>query len=235
MATRPQLVGNRLALAGAVLFLLEWVAIVFIADVPTDRLGDDASAIAAAYEGEATTMALAAGWFSFVLLGRVLFAAAVRRAFHDSGYRSTLLDFALGAMIVSVAIEIAALSLPAAAAWIAERGSDQSAIVALDTAGSITFLMVFAPVGVSILATSAAMLGARLFPGWVGWLGVVGGALFTVGGLLGPAALGDTGDFHDLGQVPLGVGGFVFWTWMLATSVILWRRRPRTPATPPAA
>ena len=235
MATRPQLVGNRLALAGTVLYFLEWVAIVFIADVPTDRLGDDPSAIAAAYEGEATTMALAAGWFSFVLLGRVLFAAAVRRAFHESGRRSRLLDFALGAMIVSVAIEIVALSFPAAAAWIAERGADRSAIVALDTAGSITFLMVFAPIGASVLATAAAMLVERLFPAWVGWLGVVGGALFVLGGLLGPAALGDTGDFHDLGQVPLGIGGFVFWTWMLATSVILWRRRPRTTTIRPAS
>lgn len=235
MATRPRLVGNRLALAGAVLYLLEWVAIAFIAELPTDRLGDDAGAIAAAYEGEATAMALAAGWFSFVLLGRVLFVAAVRRAFHDSGRRSALLDFALGAMIVSVAIEIVSLGFPAAAAWIADNGSDQSAIVALDSAGSIIFLLVFAPIGVSVASTAAAMLGARLFPAWVGWLGVVAGVLLIAGGILAAAALGDAGDFHDLGEQPSAFGALVFWTWMLATSVILWRSTPRPVADASAA
>lgn len=235
MATRPRLVGNRLALAGAVLYLLEWVAIVFIAELPTDRLGDDAGTIAAAYEGEATTTALAAGWFSFVLLGRVLFVAAVRRAFHDSGRRSTLLDFALGAMIVSVAIEVVSLGFPAAAAWIADKGSDPSAIVALDAAGSVTFLLVFAPIGVSVASAAAAMLGARLFPVWVGWLGVVAGVLVIAGGIIGAAALGDDGGFHDLGEQPTNVGALVFWIWMLATAVILWRRTPRATASAESA
>jgi hypothetical protein len=117
------LIGNRLALAGAILYLLEWAAIAFLAELPTDRLGENAGAITEAYSGEARTTALAAGWFSAVLLGRILFVAAVRKAFRDSGRESALLDFALGAMAVSVAIEIVSFSLAPAAAWLAENNA----------------------------------------------------------------------------------------------------------------
>ena len=231
MEARAELVGNRLALAGAVLFLLEWAAIVFLAELPTDRLGDGGAEIAAAYEGEAAGTALAAGWFSFVLLGRVLFVAAVRRSFHDSGRRSTLLDFALGAMIVSVAVEILALSLPAAAGWIADNGGDQSAIVALDAAGSIAFLMVFAPIGVAVGSIALAMLATRLFRAWVGWLGFVAGVLLIVGGVLAARALGDDGDFKELGGTPSAIGAVGFWVWMLVSGVLLWRSAPRRAAS----
>jgi hypothetical protein len=230
LASRP-LIGNRLALAGAVLYLLEWVAIAFIAELPTDRLGEDAASIAEAYSGEARSAALAAGWFSAVLLGRILFVVAVRKAFRDSGRESALLDFAVGAMTVSVAIEIVSLSFAPAAAWLAENDADPATIVALDAAGSISFLMVFAPIGVSVLASSAAIVRSGLFARWVGWLGVAAGALMIAGGILGAAALGDDGGFKDWGEQPSAFGALAFWIWMLATSVILWRRAPRRTAS----
>lgn len=198
----------------------------FIAELPTDRLGEDAVAIAEAYSGEARSTALAAGWFSVVLLGRILFVVAVRKAFRDSGRESALLDFAVGAMAVSVAIEIVSLSLAPAAAWLAENDAEPATIVALDAAASISFLMVFAPIGVSVLATSAAIVGSQLLARWVGWLGVVAGALLIAGGILAAAALGDDGGFKDWGEQPRVIGALTFWIWMLATGVILWRRRP---------
>lgn len=226
MGSTP-LIGNRLALAGAVLYLLEWIAIVFIASVPTDKLGDDAASIVDAYSGEARSTALAAGWFSVVLLGRVLFVVAVRKAFRDSGRDSALLDFAVGAMTVSVAIEIVSFSLAPAAAWLAENDADPASIVALDTASSIAFLMVFGPIGVSVLAASAVIVKSRLFGRWVGWLGVVAGVLGIAGGILAAAALGDDGSFKDWGQQPSAIGALGLWIWMVAVSVILWRRTPR--------
>jgi Domain of unknown function (DUF4386) len=227
IASRPHLVGNRLALAGAILYLLEWTAIAVLAELPTDRLGDDTAAIAAAYAGESRNQALAAGWFSIVLLGRVLFAVAVRRAFRDSGRTSTLLDFAVGAMIVSVAIEVASLSLAAAGAWIADNDGSAEAIVALDAAGSIMFLMVFAPIGASVLGTSLAMMGSGLFRRWLVWLGVAAGTLLVAGGFVAAAALGDDGGFKEWGQQPSAIGALLFWIWMIATSIVLWRARPR--------
>jgi hypothetical protein len=71
------------------------------------------------------------------------------------------------------------------------------------------------------------MLESRLFRGWLGWLGVAGGLLLVVGGFLGAAALGDDGDFKDLGEQPSAFGGLLFWVWLLATSIVLWRSRPK--------
>src|SRR4051812_3045914 len=82
---RASLVGNRLVLAGSVLYLLEWVAIVTASvSVP---LGATASAadLAKSYAGNAEALGWAAGWFSVVLLGRILIMTGLRTALAASG------------------------------------------------------------------------------------------------------------------------------------------------------
>lgn len=224
---RAQLVGNRLALVGTALYFLEWVAIAYLPSVPTDRLGDDTAAIVSAYTGHAGATAFAAGWFSFVLLGRVVFVIALRSAFRRSGVDSPLLDIAVAAMTVSVALEVGSFSLSAAAGWLADANADASAVVALDTAASIGFVMVFAPLAVSVLAASAVMVTSGLFARWLAWLGIAAGVIGIVGGILHAAALGATGTFHELGTAPNGIGVAGFWIWVIAASVVLWRRTPR--------
>jgi len=61
---RGQLVGNRLALLGTVLYFMEWVVIPFAPSLPTDRLGHDPAATVAAYADHPGTTALLAGWLS---------------------------------------------------------------------------------------------------------------------------------------------------------------------------
>ncbi len=226
VVTAPRLVGTRLAAAGAALYFLEWVAIAFLAAVPTDRLGEDPAAIVADYRGHAAVIAFAAGWFSFVLLGRVLFAAALRHAFRDSGRQSALLDFAVAAMAISVVLEVAAFASTAAAGWLADAGADAAVVAGFDTAGSVGFLMIFAPVGASVLAFSIVMLSAGLFPRWIGWLGIVAGTMGILGGVIEPSATGAEGAFHDFGTIPTGIGAGGFWIWLIATSVVLWRAAP---------
>ena len=103
-----RLVGNRLALVGTVLYFLEWVAIAFLPEVADGSLfGAEPEVVVAAYRGHSGVIAFAAGWFGVVLLGRVLFAVALRKSFRDSSRDSLLVDFAVGAMIVSVTLEIA--------------------------------------------------------------------------------------------------------------------------------
>lgn len=222
-----RLLGTRLALVGAVMYLLEWVVIPFFASVPTDRLGDDAQAIVAAYAGEARITAFAVGWFAFVLLGRVLYAVALRDALRASGRSSSLASFAVGAMAVSVAVELASLGTVATAARLAENGADAAAIVALDGAAHIATALVFAPIGVSVLAASLAMLTSRLFRVWLAALGIASGGLLIVGGVLHPLAVGETGAWRDAGGLPVALGVPTFWLWMIVTSIILWRARPR--------
>jgi hypothetical protein len=97
MEPSNRLVGNRLALAGSLLYFLEWFAIVFLPDVAdVTHFGSEPEVMVAAYRDHAGAVAFAAGWFAFVLLGRILFAVALRKAFQDSGQSSVLIDFAVG-------------------------------------------------------------------------------------------------------------------------------------------
>ena len=84
---------------------------------------------------------------SLALLGRVLFVAALRSTFRDEPRAQTLLDVAVAAMAVSVAVEIVQLGLVASAGWLGEAGSSPEAIVALDAAGTVLFGLVLVPIG----------------------------------------------------------------------------------------
>jgi len=223
---RDQLVGNRLALLGTLLYFAEWIAIPFIPSVPTDKLGVDPAAIVAEYT-HPQRMAFAAGWLSFVLLGRILFAIGLRDAFRDTRRELPLATFAVAAMAMSVAIEVIDYALVTSGAWLAHAHGAASAIVALDTAGTILFDMIWAPIGVCMVAGSLAMHLSRLFPRWLTWLGLVAGALVICGGIVAASAQGATGSFHTVGGILNGPPTFGFWIWMIGTSVVLFRATPR--------
>lgn len=228
---RDQLVGNRLALLGTLLYFMEWAVIPFAPSLPTDRLGDDPGTILAAYAEHPGTTALLAGWLSFVLLGRIAFCVGLRNAFRTSPRELALADWAFGAMVVSVAIEVVCYGLVAAGGWLADAGSGAGTIVALDAAGTVLFYLIFAPIGLSMLAGSLAMSISGLFPRWIVWLGIVSGPLVVAGGIVGASAAGSTGAFHDIGAALNGLPVAGFWVWIIATSVLLFRHAPRRAAT----
>lgn len=228
-AARRHLVGNRLALAGTVLYFLEWVVIPFLpATLPTDRLGHSPAATVADYAHHPGRVALVAGWFSVVLVGRVVFVAGLRSAFVGDERGRALADVALAAMALSVTIEVLAYGLVAAAAWLERSHASGSSVVALDAASSVTDELIFGPVGLSVIAASVAMLLSRLFPWWLTWLGLLGGLVLTVAGIIASSAQGATGTWHSIGSALSGPPVFAVWIWMIATSVILWRAAPRT-------
>jgi len=186
---RGRLVGNRVALVGAAMYFLEWVAILSIPSVPTEKLGHDPNAIVAAYS-HPKAIGVAAGWFSVVLFGRVIFTIGLRDAFRGLRRERLFANIAVAAMGLSVAIEVISFGITAAAAWVAEAGGNQGAVVALDAASEVVFQLVVGPIGVSVLAGSIAMILSRLFPRWLGWVGALGGALLLVGGIIGVGGLG---------------------------------------------
>jgi hypothetical protein len=222
---RGRLIGNRVALIGAVMYFLEWVAIVSIPSVPTDKLGRDPNAIVAVY-GHPKAIGLAAGWFSVMLFGRVIFTLGLRDAFRGLRRERLLANIAVAAMGLSVAIEVISFGITSAAAWVAATDGSQSAVVALDAASEVVFELVFGPIGVSVLAGAIAMILSRLFPRWLGWVGVFGGSVLILGGLLGAGGLGARGTFHNLAGA-LGAGAPFVWIWMIATSVVLFRATPK--------
>jgi len=223
MTPRIRLVAPQLALVGALLYLSEWLVIPFVPDLPTDDVGEDVSEIAGAYASHGTELAFLAGWVSVALLGRILFVAALRPSLRGSPVASVLADVAMAAMVLSVAIEILQLGLVSTAAWLAETSVDPAAIAAFDAAGTVLFGLVLVPLGASVLASGAAMLLTG-FPRWLGWLGVVAGALVVVGGVVGTTGAGDTDTVHDLADPLTGPPVALFWIWMLATAILLFRQ-----------
>jgi hypothetical protein len=218
-----RLIGNRWTLVGAIVYLLEWVAIAGFrpGNTPTTFLKPDA--VVAMYTSHAGAVAAAASWYSLVLLGRILFTVGIRDSLKRSGANTLLADFAVAAMAVSVILEIASYALVGAAGQIAHNGGEPAAVVGLDAAGSWINAMIFAPGGVSILAAAVAQLRSGLFPAWLTWLGMASGLVGTVlGVVIGPALAAGPGPFQTVQILAFYTLGF--WVWMLATGILLFRR-----------
>jgi hypothetical protein len=215
--SRTALVGNRLVLAGAVLYLLEWVAI--IAGNIGVPLGAAASAthVMAGYSGHANTFGWAAGWFSVVLLGRVVLMIGLRSALADSGRPQRLMDIAVAAMAVSVTLEVVTYALVAGTSWAAGQPGAQAATRVLDAASFEMNVMIYGPLGVSLLCAGAAMLRSTLFGRVLPALALVAGFLSTLIGLAlaSPSLVGAEG--------ALSSAALLMWIWMLWTGVVLWR------------
>ncbi|MDX6543898.1 MAG: hypothetical protein QOK32_1501 [Gaiellaceae bacterium] len=229
-SSRARLVGNRIALVGAALYFCEWIAILAIPSVPTDKLGRDPHAVLAAYD-HPKAIGVAAGWFSVVLFGRVIFTLGLRDAFRGLRREGLFANIAVASMALSVAIEVISFGITAAAAWVAAWGGSQDAVVSLDAASEILFELVFGPIGVSVVAGAIAMLLSRLFARWLCWVGLVGGSLLVVGGILGVGGLGATGTFHDVAGAFTSIPVPIVWVWMIATSIVLYRAAPSREVT----
>jgi len=218
-----RLIGNRWTLVGAIVYLLEWVAIAgfHAGNTPTTFLKPEA--VVAMYTSHAGGVAAAASWYSLVLLGRILFTVGIRDSLKRSGADTLLADFAVAAMAVSVILEIASYALAGAAGQLAHNGGEPAAVIGVDAAGSWLNIMIFAPLGVSILAAAVAQLRSRLFPAWLSWLGVTSGlAGVVLGVVVGPALAAGPGPFQTVQMLSIVTLGF--WIWMLATGILIFRR-----------
>jgi hypothetical protein len=216
VGARAPLVGNRLVLAGAVLYLLEWVAIgAGQVSAPVGG-GASASALHDAYSGHAGSLGWAAGWFSVVLLGRILLMVGLRAALTASGRPHPLMDLAVAAMTVSVTLEIATYAMVAGGAWV----GPSSALRTLDGAAFVLDDMIWGPAGVSLLCAGAAMWFSGLFNKLLSGLALVAGVLITVAGLVA------TGPSQNQILQTLTAAALLMWIWMLWTGVVVWRATP---------
>jgi hypothetical protein len=220
--TKDDLVGNRWVLIGAIVYLLEWVGIIWAGVVGVDATvtrGTSAADLQATYDGHADAVASMAGWFAVVLLGRVLIFIGLRHAFAESGYRHPLLDLAVVAAAASVVLEIASYGLAAAAADRAEAG-EQAEAALLDHAGSGLNLMIAGGLGVAVAATSWCMRQSRLFSTPLAVVGLLAGVVIVAAQLTVAPSLESV--FDVLFALVL-----LFWVWMIWAGVVCWRRTPR--------
>lgn len=228
---RTPLHGNRWALAGTVLYFLEWVAIIAAGGMPTFLATDDpVSKVVHAYAGYENWYGWAAGWFSVVLLGRIVFAVAVRRSLvRDPDTRDDvpmLADIGVLAMTIGVVIEVSSYAIVAAAASLADHGASDSTLRTLDVVGRDLNMLLWGTTGVSVLCFAAAMWRDGRFPKVLNAIGVLVGAVLMASGLLFQAPR-----FFAVSQTVEALGA-LFWVWMIWAAVLLWRR---TPARRPAA
>ena len=218
-----RIVGNRLALAGTVLYFLEWVGIALAPSLPTTHYGANPAATLAAYADRAGATAFLAGWLALVLPGRILFTVGLRASLREIPRSLPFALWSVGAMTASVALEVACYSLVAGTSRAAEHRADAGAVAGMDSAAAMMFVVVIITIGLAMLAGGIAMLLSRGFPGWLSWLGVVGGAIVAGTGPVVAAGAGADGRLADVGEA-LQATTLAFWVWMIATSVILFRR-----------
>lgn len=131
------------------------------------------------------------------------------------------MDFAIGAMIVSVAIESATYGLAAAAAQLGAAHAE--GMVAIEWAAGMMNHMVFGGIGLSVLCSAWAMWRSGMFPMVLSILGIIGGAGVTLMAVFAVPAFAAVFDI-------LGISVLLFWIWMLWTGVVFWLRTPKQTA-----
>jgi hypothetical protein len=193
------LVGNRLVLLGAVLYLCEFIGIIasHVHTMPT--VPGAGTSLGTTYAGQVGATAFLVGWYSFVLPGRVLFFAALRQALVESdgpgrlgrSWR-TLLDWAVLLVGVGVVMEMAADAVLAATAATARHGGSPGTVYALDHLAHYLQVALYCPSGIATALVGVAMWRSGVFPralaGLTAFLGVeqaLNGALLT-----GPSTAG---------------------------------------------
>ena len=219
---------NRMALAGFVVYMLEWVAIIGASvQVPIDPAS--AGNLADGYVGRTGALTFAAGWFALVLAGRIVFVAGVSQTLRSSTASARvprwLTSTASAAMAVSVAIEVTTYAITAGiAAGATGTTADAARALAIPNAMAWTLnLLVPVGFGISVTALTAAMWLSHCFSRALTVVGLAGGvlmwgtALLVVPHLASPYA------------AVLGLGTLLSWGWMLWTGIVLWRA-PRTAA-----
>lgn len=213
---RRHLSGNRVALGGAILYLLEW-AFIIPSGVQLPRMGSGPAEIAAAYTAQGPGIAFLIAGQSVALLGRIAFAAGLRNALRQTSETRALGDFAFGAMTASVILELVGEALRGATGRMTAQSADPVLLAALHESFRGMSYMVYSAMGVAIAAASLAMLLSREFPRWLAPLGLATGVIWVGAGFYAALTNGSVG----------GVTGFAFlgWViWLLATGIILFRR-----------
>ncbi len=213
------LAGNRLVLLGAVSYFCEWVAIIGAGGISVlFKPGTNPTSVLQAYVGHSDAFAWAAGWFSVVLLGRVLFAVAVRHALARSGHQDPVADLGVLAMTVGVVFEVAAYALVMGAAILADHGAKADVVTAIDASASSVESMLWGPTGLAVVSISWAMLRSGMFSRALSGIGLFAGTLMLLEGLAFSAPR-----FADV-QGALQIGVPLMWLWMIWTGVVTWRR-----------
>jgi hypothetical protein len=223
-----RLVGNRLVLLGAVLYLCEFVGIIasHVHTMPT--VPGAGTSLGTTYAGQVGATAFLVGWYSLVLPGRVLFFAALRQALVSSDGSErlgrswrTLLDWAVLLVGIGVVVEMAAGAVLAATAATASHGGSAGTVYALDHLAHYLEVALYCPSGIATALFGVAMWRSGVFPRVLAGLTAFLGAEQALNGSLLTAP--STAGLQE-GLTVLNLLAFVAILWI---AILTFRRTPR--------
>lgn len=206
--------GTWFVLVGIILYLCEFVGFAIAGGYPSNEPGTPLDQIPAAYVGFENGAGFLVGWMALVLTGRILIVVGLRSVIG----RSPLLDWAVAAMVVSVALEVVSVGAMAAAAALVANGAAVAAVAVADQLAWTLGSAVTTAGGVAALLAAVAMWRSGLFPRVLAASGVVLGAVMLASGLLA----GAPATYPVASTLSIVV---LFWfVWVVWTGVLLARR-----------
>lgn len=196
------------------------VIVAAVSTIANPQLTDPLSRTTDSYVTHSSKAFLNVSLFLLWTLPVLIFGAGLRSVLCRAEGKADILSMiAFGAAVATVGWIMLFAAVNATLAVTAGHASpgEIKLLVAFEyMVDQLTFLVL----GIFVGAASLAMLSTRTFPGWMGWTGVVSGALFMSSNvsMLDPG--GTIGNLGGLGMVGL----LLFVVWAVAASVSLLRR-----------
>ena len=182
------------------------------------KIGRSANDLLVSVTGNEKELMLMAGWFSLVLMGRILIIIGLKNSLAASGRSHPIMDFAVVVMAISITFEVLAYTFFATASLLG--ATHPEGMVALEwTSGALNGLTV-GSLRVSVFCSAWAMFRSELIPKALPILGMVAGIPLAVAALFIAPSLSNIG-------AGLTVGAPLFWIWMLWTGILLWKKAPK--------
>ena len=217
-----KLVGNRMMLSGALLSISSLVVqmVFYNRGLPSyAEIGVSADDLIASFKGDETLMAVLAGFYGLVVIGRILMIIALKNALAASGRAHPIMDFAVVMMTISVAFEILNYTFLASAAQMG--AAHPEGMWALASISGKLNVLTFAALGISVLCSSWAMLRSELFPKPLPILGMIASIPFALSSLFTSPSLAGTAEALNSAGAPLSM------IWIIWASILVWKKAPK--------
>lgn len=215
VAERTQPATRWMALVGTVLYLTEFVFIFgFWKAWPKEATPTELFDF---WSDNKTAISIATIGISVAILGRVAYAAALRDALRQRPRILPVADLGWALAVMAVTVEIVALTFMAVSSRMAATSESAAEIAEALIQGYVVDTGLPVLFSASAIVFSAALLRVSILKPWIGWIGVVGGAVYATS-IMAPFS-----SLTVLSESVAPIGWFLIVVWMFAVSISLLR------------
>jgi hypothetical protein len=209
---------ERFALACGLIYVILISGLIVLPPAPEINPGASTEQIASTYASGRAGFLTEGLVASFMWIGLLIFAAGLcsflHRAEGESGVFSRL---AFGSAVALTALATVIDTVVVATANVAAQEGSPAVVGGLHQLQTDMGAFVSFPMMLFLATASAVMLGTRIVPRWIGWLGLVATLGFAVGT---PTIFNPDSPFG----LALAIGAPLHILWITATSIVLIRR-----------